>query len=66
MIILRTRNEYKFTDEGMNISWKKKKNGKKKKIRQLVKEVSMNQIYLSLSSFQWDSGNLDRTLLLLQ
>ena len=31
MIILRTRNEYKFADEGMNISRKKKKMERKKK-----------------------------------
>ena len=64
MIILRTRNEYKFADEGMNISWKKKKMERKKKSDNLSEKCQW--IKLSLPSFQWDSGNLDRTPLLLQ
>ena len=62
MIILRTRNEYKFADEGMNISWKKTR--KKKKSDNLSEKCQW--IKLSLPSFQWDSSNLDRTPLLLQ
>ena len=55
MIILRTRNEYKFADEGMNISWKKKKT-------QTTCQISVNEsnyLFQVFSGTNW--GNLDRT-----
>lgn len=55
MIKLRTRDERKFTDEGMNISWEKKRKTKKERKKNSDNlSDKCQRIKLSLPSFQWD------------